>query len=78
MNINTISYWIAEAVSSLVKNKKIVLTGVVTMILALFFIAFLYVAYVSANSLMDTIKEYMSKLNLKPKKLPRSILKRLR
>ena len=64
MNINTISYWIAEAVSSLVKNKKIVLTGVVTMILALFFIAFLYVAYVSANSLMDTIKESQGKIEV--------------
>ncbi len=64
MNINTISYWIAEAASSIVKNKKIVLTGVATMILAFFFISFLYVAYVSANSLMDTVKESQGKIEV--------------
>lgn len=64
MNINTISYWIAEALSSIVKNKKIVLTGVLTMVLTLFFIAFLYVAYVSANSLMDTVKESQGKIEV--------------
>ena len=64
MNINTISYWIAEATSSIVKNKKIVLTGVATMILAFFFISFLYVAYVSANSLMDTVKESQGKIEV--------------
>ena len=64
MNINTISYWIAEAASSLIKNKKIVITGVVTMVLALFFISFLYVAYVSANSLMDVIKDSQGKIEV--------------
>lgn len=64
MNINTISYWIAEAIASIMKNQKVVLSGVAIMIVALFFISFLYIAYVSANSLMDTIEDSQGKIEV--------------
>ncbi len=57
MNINTISYWIAEAVSGIMKNQKIFLSGIAIMFLALFIVAIFFVAVVLGDSLMATIED---------------------
>ena len=64
MNINTISYWFVEAISSIIKNKKIFLSGVAVMIVALFLISLFYVAYGLSGSLMNVMEESQGKIEV--------------
>lgn len=64
MNINTISYWIAEAAASIMKNQKIFLSGVAIMTVALFLIATFYLAYGFSNSLMGVVEEAQGKIEV--------------
>ena len=64
MNINTISYWFVEAISSIIKNKKIFLSGVAVMIVALFLISLFYIAYGLSGSLMSVMEESQGKIEV--------------
>lgn len=64
MSINTISYWIAEAFASIIKNQKIFWTGVATMTIALFLIAFFCILYDASNSLIGMVEESQGKIEV--------------
>lgn len=64
MNINTISYWFVEAISSIVKNKKIFLSGVAVMTVALFLISIFFIVYSMSGSLMDTVEDSLGKVDV--------------
>lgn len=64
MNVNTLSYWIAEAAASIMKNQKTFWSGVAIMTLALFLIAFFCIAYDAANGLMGTVEESQGKIEV--------------
>ena len=64
MNINTISYWIAEAAASIMKNKKIFFSGVAIMIIALFLISTFYVLYGLSDSLIGILEESQGKIEV--------------
>lgn len=57
MNINTISYWIAEAVASILKNAKIFLSGVAVTIVTLLCISLLYFAYIAGDGILEMIED---------------------
>lgn len=64
MSINTISYWVAEAFASIVKNQKIFWTGVATMTIALFLIAFFCILYDASNALIGMVEESQGKIEV--------------
>ena len=64
MNINTISYWIAEAVASIVKNQKIFWSGVAIITVVLFLISIFYVAFGLSNSLIEMVGETYGKIEV--------------
>ena len=64
MNVNTISYWFVEAISSIIKNQKIFLSGVAVMIVALFLISLFYVAFGLSGSLMEIMEESQGKIEV--------------
>ncbi len=64
VNINTISYWIAEAFASIAKNIKIFISGVAVMTVALFLIALFYIAYELSGSLMGIVEESQGKIEV--------------
>ncbi len=64
MNINNISYWISEAAVSIVKNQKIFWSGVAIMMIALFLIAFFFIAYETGNSLIGVVEESQGKIEV--------------
>lgn len=64
MSINTISYWIAEAFASIIKNQKIFWTGVATMTIALFLIAFFGILYNVSDSLIGMVEESQGKIEV--------------
>ncbi len=64
MNLNTISYWIAEASASILKNQKTFWSGVAIMTIALFLVSFFCIAYDVANSLIDTVEESQGKIEV--------------
>lgn len=57
MNINTISYWISEGLSSIWKNKKIVFTSLGTIIATMIIIGFFFVFSENANVWIEQAKE---------------------
>ncbi len=66
MSINTISYWIAEAISSILKNQKIFWSGVAIMTITLFLISFFCVLFHGANLLLDMFEESQGKIEVFP------------
>ena len=64
MNINTISYWIAEAVASIVKNQKIFWSGVAIMTVTLFLISMLYLAYGISGALIEEVEGSQGKIEV--------------
>lgn len=64
MNINTISYWFVEAISSIIKNKKIFLSGVAVMTVALFLISIFFISYSISGSLMDIVEDSLGKIDV--------------
>lgn len=64
MNINTISYWIAEAFAGIIKNQKIFWTGVVTMTLALMLISMFCIFYFIADDAIDKTEEVSGKIEV--------------
>ncbi|MBQ8299094.1 MAG: permease-like cell division protein FtsX [Clostridia bacterium] len=64
MSINTISYWVAEAFASIVKNQKVFWTGVATMTIALFLIALFSILYNAADFLIAMFEESQGKIEV--------------
>lgn len=66
MIVNTISYWIAEALSSIVKNQKIFWSGVAIMTITLFLISFFCILFHSSNLLLEMFEESQGKIEVFP------------
>lgn len=66
MIINTISYWIAEAISSIIKNQKIFWSGVAIMTITLFLISFFCVLFHCSNLLLDMFEDSQGKIEVFP------------
>lgn len=64
MNINTISYWIAEAVASIIKNQKIFLSGIAVMIVTLLCISLLFFAYIAGDGIMAQVQDSQGKIEV--------------
>ena len=66
MIVNTISYWIAEALSSIVKNQKIFWSGVAIMTITLFLISFFCILFHGSNLLLEMFEESQGKIEVFP------------
>ena len=66
MSINTISYWIAEAISSIIKNQKIFWSGVAIMTITLFLISFFCVLFHCSNLLLEMFEDAQGKIEVFP------------
>lgn len=66
MSINTISYWIAEAISSIIKNQKIFWSGVAIMTITLFLISFFCILFHCANLLLEMFEDSQGKIEVFP------------
>ena len=66
MIVNTISYWIAEALSSIVKNQKIFWLTVIIMTITLFLISFFCILIHTSNIVLEMFEESQGKIEVFP------------